>query len=211
MLQMMVDQLRAEAPEEAAFTLAGANGAVSALRVAGFLSSPDAFTWHARIRDAAPEEAVAKSLRRVGGRSRGVATGRAPASAPQQTSPRDMRRPTVERPEPFRGEQLLRLLLLSPRRLGDLELTALEIYGDGIVIGWQHRNPPVGWLPLIEVRDDVGTVYQFRGMGSYGRPGAEAGGIGVRRAESVFGPTPAPEATVLRILGERTEVEVSLA
>lgn len=175
---------------------------------AGLLTQLEAFTWYARLREAALDEAVEKPYRMVEGHAQQAATARAAKRGRPHAEPPEVRLPPIEPAEPFYGRQPLRLFPLSPRRLGELELTSLEIYDDGIAVGRHHRNPPPGWLPLIELCDDAGTAYQLVGGASHGGPGVH---LAVMWGENVFAPTPPPEATLLRISAEKAVVEFPLA
>lgn len=200
-LQWMLDSLRRRSQAEAALALAAANGGVAALLNVGLLSPAEAAAWYERLREAAPDETGASTGDAVEvGRPSSVA--RSVVDVP----PSELTLPTLERHEPFRGRELRSVIALGLQTLGVIELTALEIYGDGVAVRWQNRDPSPGWSPSLDLRDDIQTRYVMVGGAAHGGHGTP---LAVMRGETVFVPEPA-SATRLQIATADHRVEIRL-
>lgn len=108
----------------------------------------------------------------------------------------------------FEGLKLLNVIALSLRKLGDLELVAVQLYSDGIAVGWQYRDRHAGRMPSVELHDEFGTSYvavAAYAAGGLGHP------LGVMRGETVFVPTIPRGLAAVRIRVSDDEFELPLA
>lgn len=98
--------------------------------------------------------------------------------------------------------------------VGDIRLTFVELYDDGLVIRWRGAVLPdddelgddeddAAWFREVDVEDDVGTVYE-----SYGDAGGGAGEV--ETGDEVLGPAVPNAASLLRITVDTARFEVPL-
>ena len=105
----------------------------------------------------------------------------------------------------FEGSELLGVHSLGLQPFGEVELTRIELYADGVAFGWQNREWRSGWAPDFALEDDLGS--------SYVSPGAYAGGSfdQPRPGESVFAPAPPADASWVRLRQGGDPAEISLS
>jgi hypothetical protein len=110
----------------------------------------------------------------------------------------------------FEGSELLGVRPLGLQRFGEVELTRIELYADGVAFGWQNRGWRFGWASEFALEDDLGTSYVSLGAyagGSFGQPHPPRG---LMRGESVFAPAPPADASWVRLRQGDDAAEISL-
>lgn len=123
--------------------------------------------------------------------------------------PRRLRDPD-EPPEP-RFDELVRTLVLNRQVDSRLRVVAADLFSDGVVVRYSKRGPidwsgPPGRSHFVDVqlRDDLGTKYQFVSGGG-------SGDGDHLRGEHEFAPAVPPNATRLTItIRNRAPIEVAL-
>jgi hypothetical protein len=119
----------------------------------------------------------------------------------------DTRQPiTIDPAPPF--QELVRVLAVDPQPDAAVQVLAVELYANGLVVHYQYDDPAAvatagGYLaPSVSLTDDTGTLYR--------QAGAEIAGLHVWRGSTRFTPAVPNAAKELRVAIYPGEVRLDL-
>jgi hypothetical protein len=170
-------------------------GAIEALRAVGLLDDRERQEWSGRFGEVAartmPEATRTITPPQLTAVHAVRATGTAAVQHSKHAPPR-----IPSMPPTFSGRSLRRVLLIESAGIDrDARPRLIEFYDDGVVLDWMksklnHDRHASNLHPRIELRDELGTDYLFRGGGG--------GGFGeMLRMRDIFVPAvPASAATL---------------